>query len=75
MTSKMTLTKMEDMSRTPGWHARSTEFPCQAWAPTREGAIEALRILIVKHKTDQDAKARGETNWTPDVSGSSTVKV
>ena len=75
MTSKMKLTKMEDMSRTPGWHARSKEFPCQAWAPTREGAIEALRILIVKHKTDQDAKARGKTNWTPDVSGSSTVKV
>ncbi len=75
MTSKMKLREMEDTNRTPGWHARSTEFPRLAWAPTREGAIEALRILIVKHKTDQDAKARGKTNWTPDVSGSSTVKV
>ena len=75
MDPKMKLRKMEDTNRTPGWHARSTEFPCQAWAPTKEDAVEALRILIVKHKTAQDAKARGETNWTPDASGSVTFEV
>ena len=75
MKMKMKLRTCENTNREPGWHARSTEYPCQAWAPTKDEAIEALRILIVKHKTAQDAKARGETNWTPAGSGSVTFEV
>lgn len=75
MTSKMKLREMEDTNREPGWHARSTEYPCQAWAPKKEEAIEALRRLVEKHETDLAAKASGKTNWTPAGSGSVTFTV
>ena len=57
MDPKMKLREMEDTNRTPGWHARSTEYPCQAWAPMQEDAVEALRKLVAKHKTDLAAKS------------------
>ena len=72
---KMKLKKMEDTNRVPGWHARSLEHPCQAWAERREDAIEALHKLVEEHKAKLAAKASGETSWTPDASGSVTFKV
>lgn len=72
---KMKLKKMEDTNRVPGWHARSLEHPCQAWAERREDAIDALRELVEKHKAALAAKASGKSNWTPDASGSVTFKV
>lgn len=58
---KMKLREMEDTNRTPGWHARSTEYSCQAWAPTKEEAIEALRSLVADKVGNIDAllKAAG----------------
>ena len=69
------LKKMEDANRVPGWHAQSTEHPCQAWAERREDAIDALRELVEKHEAALAVKANGKSNWTPDASGSVTFKV
>ena len=69
------LKKMEDDNRVPGWHAQSTEHPCQAWAERREDAINALHKLVEEHKAKLAAKASGKSNWTPDASGSVTFKV
>ena len=75
MKMKMKLRTCENTNREPGWHARSTEYPCQAWASTQEDAVEALRKLVEKHKADLAAKESGESNWKPDASGSVTFEV
>ena len=52
---KMKLRKMEDTNRTPGWHARSTDYPCQAWAPMTEGtrALPPTQIkFTLRHEDD-----------------------
>jgi len=75
MDPKMKLREMEDTNRRAGWHARSTEYPCQAWAPTKDEAIKDLRRLVEKHKADLAAKSSGESNWKPAGSGSVTFEV
>jgi len=75
MKMKMKLRTCENTNREPGWHARSTEYPCQAWAPTKDEAIEDLRRLVEKHKADLAAKESGESNWKPAGSGSVTFEV
>ncbi len=53
------LKKMEDDNRVPGWHAQSTEHPCQAWAERREDAINALHKLV----EGAQGQARREGEW------------
>jgi hypothetical protein len=69
---KMKLRTCENTNREPGWHARSTEYPCQAWAPTKDEAIADLRRLVEKHETALAAKESGKSNWKPAGSGSVT---
>ena len=75
MKMKMKLRTCENTNREPGWHARSTEYPCQAWAPTKDEAIKDLRRLVEKHKADLAAKSSGKSNWTPAGSASVTFEV